>query len=120
MWIAHSGGRTDLLVAGWMRVDVIFGAQQGFNLRSGRIDVDPPLAGREANPAGVETKVDQPAFDDGYSVLAGSEVLEDAIRRPVVAVLGRTGVRNGREDLLELVGILLCQANAKREDLVGL
>jgi len=93
MRIADSGAaRTYLLVARRMGVYVIFSVQQMFDLGGGRVDFDPPLAVRHADPSGIETRSDQPILDLGNGVLAGSKVFNYALRGPVLAKGRRVGM----------------------------
>jgi len=78
-----------------------------FDLGGSRVDIDPPLVVRDADPSGIETRSDQPVLDFGNGVLVGSEVFNYALRGPVLAKGRRVGVRNRHEKLLELVHILL-------------
>jgi len=75
-----------------MRVYVIFSVQQMFDLGGGRVDFDPSLAVRDADPAGIKTRSDQPILDLRNGVLAGSEVFDYALRGPVLAKGRRVGM----------------------------
>ena len=68
-----------------MRVYVVFSVQQMFDLGGGRVDFDPPLVVRDADPTGIETRSGQPILDLGNGVLAGGEVFNNALRGPVLA-----------------------------------
>jgi len=83
-----------------MGVDMVLRVHPGLDLEDGRTEFDPSLAGQDANQP---SPVNQVLTIETVAYLGQSEVLGDALRKPVLAVRPQVGMCNGHEHLFELV-----------------
>ena len=101
-------------------VDVVLGAKELFSLLDGDVGEDPATAVAQLDPVSADTSIlDEPRVDSVHRLLGGTERVCDLGGGPVLAVVGRVGVRDIEEIGLEVLQVRLDKAHAEGQNGTG-
>lgn len=108
---------TDVSFPCLMIIDVILCLEESLGLFYSCVDLDPPLRRRDAHARRLKACVNKPPTHRVKRLLARCKRLRDALRRPMLAIFWRRGVRHVHEHRVELIHVALAQAEAQRQSL---